>query len=291
MDDDIDGALEATDLLARVSTPLDADATDATELDGGNVGTVYRISFAERAPVAAKVDDAPLGNEAAMLQYLARETPVPVPAVLHVEPGLLLLEYVDGDGRFDERAERDLARQVAALHDRSADAYGFPFDTLSGPFLQSNPWTDSWVDFFRDRRVLPFARAARDDGSLPDATFDRVREYADRLDDLLVEPEAPALLHGDVHPGNVVFEGGEVRAVLDPAIFFGHDEFDLAYVDRIDVIGDAFFDEYGRHRPIDDGFFETRRDAYAAFHELENVRFFGEELVDRLERALDRVGV
>jgi len=280
-----------TDLLARVAALLDADATDATELDGGNVGTVYRITFADRAPVAAKVDDSPLGNEAAMLQYLARETPVPVPAVLGVEPGLLLLEYVEGDGRFDERAERDLARQVAALHDRSADAFGFPFDTLSGPFTQSNPWTDSWIEFFREQRVVPFAEAARADGSLPEGPYERVLEFADRLDDLLVDPDAPALLHGDVHPGNVVVREGEVRAILDPAIFFGHDEFDLAYVDRIDAVGDPFFEEYQRHRAIDDGFAETRRDAYAAFHELENVRFFGARLLERLESALDRVGV
>ena len=290
MDTTDDDGLPAN-LLARVSALLDADATDATELDGGNVGTVYRITFADRAPVAAKVDDSPLGNEAAMLQYLARETPVPVPAVLGVEPGLLLLEYVEGDGRFDERAERDLARQVAALHDRSADAFGFPFDTLSGPFTQSNPWTDSWIEFFREQRVLPFAEAARADGSLPEGPYERVLEFADRLDDLLVEPDAPALLHGDVHPGNVVVREGEVRAILDPAIFFGHAEFDLAYVDRIDAVGDPFFEEYQRHRAIDDGFVETRRDAYAAFHELENVRFFGDRLLERLESALDRVGV
>ena len=68
MDDNTDGVPETTDLLARVSAALDADATAATELDGGNVGTVYRIAFADRPPVAAKVDDSPLGNEAAMLQ-------------------------------------------------------------------------------------------------------------------------------------------------------------------------------------------------------------------------------
>jgi len=279
------------DLLARVSTALGADATDATELDGGNVGTVYRVAFADRAPVAAKVDDAPLGVEAAMLQYLARETPLPVPEVYHVEQGLLLLEFVAGDGRFDERAERDLARQVAALHDVSADAYGFPFDTLSGPFSQSNPWTDSWIEFLRAQRVLPFAEAARADGALPDATFDRVRAFADRLDGLLAEPEAPALVHGDVHPGNVVFDEGAVQAVLDPAIFYGHDEFDLSYVLRSDAVGDAFLAEYRRHRDVDPAFFETRRDVYEAFHALENVRFFGERWLPRLDRALDRVGV
>ncbi|WP_135819990.1 fructosamine kinase family protein [Halostella litorea] len=281
---------ETDGLLDRVSSTLDATATGATELHGGMVGTVYRVEFADRQPVAAKVDDAPLGVEAAMLQYLARESPLPVPTVHHVEPGLLVLEYVDGDGRFDERAERDLARHVAALHDVSADAYGFPFDTLSGPYAQSNPWTDSWIEFFRERRVLPFANAARDEGSLPVAEYDRVLAFADALDDLLVEPSAPSLLHGDVHPGNVVVESGEVDAVLDPAIYFGHDEVDLAYVARLDSVGDPFFDEYRRHRDVSDAFFDVRRDVYVAFHALENVRFFGADPLPNLRDALDRLG-
>lgn len=281
---------ETGDLLARVSAALDAEAVDATELDGGMVGTVYRVSFADREPAAAKVDDAPLGVEATMLEYLARETSLPVPSVDHVERGLLVMEYVDGDGVFDDRAERDLARRVAALHDVSADAYGFPFDTLSGPYTQSNPWTDSWVEFFRDRRVRPFAEAARAEGSLPTGEYERVRAFADALDDLLVEPAAPSLLHGDVHPGNVVISDGAVEGVLDPAVYFGHDEVDLAYVARLDSIGDAFFDEYGRHRDAPAGFFDVRRDAYAAFHALENVRFFGSDALSALDTALDRLG-
>ncbi|MFB9812450.1 fructosamine kinase family protein [Haloarcula sebkhae] len=277
--------------LQRVSSVLDADAQSAMTLDGGEVGSVHRVSFRDHPDVAVKVDDSPLGIEAAMLQYLDRDTPLPVPDVLHIEPELLVLSFIRGDGRFDERAERDLARHVAALHDISADAFGFPFDTLSGPFSQSNPWTESWIDFFRERRLLPFATAARNDGTLPATEFDRVQRLAETLDTRLVEPTTPSLLHGDIHPGNAVVADGTVRAVLDPAIYFGHAEVDLAYVDRLDSIGDAFFDEYRRHRDIPEGYFGERRDVYVAFHALENVRFFGEDGLPRLDSALDRLGV
>ncbi|MFB6223509.1 MAG: fructosamine kinase family protein [Haloarcula sp.] len=281
---------EAT-VLQRVSSVLDADAHDAMELDGGEVGSVYRVTFRDRPDVAVKVSDSPLGIEAAMLQYLDRNTRLPVPEVLHVEPELLVLSFIGGDGRFDERAERNLARHVASLHNVSADAFGFPFDTLSGPFSQSNLWTESWIDFFRERRLLPFATAARNDGALPAAAFDRVQRLAETLDARLVEPATPALLHGDIHPGNAVVADGTVRAVLDPAIYFGHAEVDLAYVDRLDSIGAAFYDEYRRHRAISAEYFEERRDVYVAFHALENVRFFGNDRLPRLESALDRLGV
>jgi len=290
MDDE--SPLPAADAVAeRVETALDAAVRSVTELDGGLVGRVFRVEFLDRASVAAKVDDSPLDNEARMLRWLAAETDLPVPDVYHVEPDLLVMEYVEGDGIFDERAERALADQLAALHDVSADAYGFEFDTLSGPFMQSNPWTDSWIGFFRDQRVLPFARAAHEDGSLTDEGIARIRRLADRLDDLLVEPPAPSLVHGDLHPGNVVVADGEVQAVIDPAIYFGHDELGLAYVERSPEIGDAFLDQYRRSRSIDAGYFEGRRDVYTAFHVLENVRYFGAEVRPQLDDALDAVGI
>lgn len=279
------------DLSDRLSTAIGADVTDITELEGGLVGRVFRVSLAGREPVAVKVDDVPLENEARMLAYLADETALPVPAVHHVESGLLVMEYVDGDGILDERAERALADHLAALHDISADAYGFPFDTLSGPFLQSNPWTDSWIGFFRDQRLLPFARAASEDGSLSSDGFERVQALAERLDDLLVEPAEPALLHGDLHPGNVVVGDGAVQAVIDPAIYFGHDELGLAYAERSPELGETFLDQYRRNRPIPPGYVEKRRDVYTAFHVLENVRYFGTEIRPRLDEALAAVGV
>ncbi|MFU1783611.1 fructosamine kinase family protein [Haloarcula japonica] len=291
MDDGTGAERTKATVLQRVSSVLDADAHDATELDGGEVGSVYRVAFRDRPDAAVKVDDSPLGIEAAMLQYLDRDTPLPVPDVLHVEPELLVLSFVRGDGRFGERAERDLARHVASLHDISADAFGFPFDTLSGPFSQPNPWTESWIDFFREQRLRPFADAARNDGTLPTADFDRIQRLAETLDSRLVEPAKPSLLHGDIHPGNAVVADGTVRAVLDPAIYFGHAEVDLAYVDRLDSMGAAFYDEYQRHRDISAGYFEERRDVYVAFHALENVRFFGEDGLPRLDSALNRLGL
>ncbi|QSG01454.1 fructosamine kinase family protein [Natranaeroarchaeum sulfidigenes] len=287
---DGDSPLHTADgITDRIEAALGTDIRSVNELDGGLVGRVFRVERVDHPPVVAKLDDNPLDNEARMLRWLATETELPVPTVKHVEEGLLVMEYFDGDGRYDEQTQRALADHLAALHDVTADAYGFSFDTLSGPFLQSNPWTDSWIDFFREQRILPFARAARDDGSLPEVTFDRVLTLADRLDELLVEPDEPALVHGDIHPGNTVVQNGAVRAVLDPAIYFAHDEIDLSYIARSPEISDAFFDQYQRHRGIDEGYFDRRQGVYNAFHALENVRFFGAERLPRLRDTLDQI--
>lgn len=274
----------------EIERVLDAEVTGTLELSGGMVGTVYRVTFTNRRPIAAKVGDTPLELEARMLSYLASESPVPVPDVLHAAEDLLLLEYVEGDDTWTPATERDVADHVAALHDCTAQANGFPFETLSGPYSQPNPWTDSWIEFFREHRLEQFAVAAHEEGTLPAETLARVRALAGRLPDLLIEPDRPALLHGDLWAGNLIVADQSLEAVLDPAIYFGHDELELAYVENSGELGEAFLDRYRERRGIDDGY-EQRRAVYQAFHTLENVRFFGERLLPDLREQLDGLGV
>ncbi|EMA03408.1 fructosamine kinase [Haloferax mediterranei ATCC 33500] len=280
----------SSDLVDRVTSALDADVPPAstTELDGGHVGHVYRLDFDSRDPVVVKVGDTPLDVEGAMLDALDR-TGLPVPTVYHAESDLLVLDYVEGDSELTDRAERNLATHLAALHETTAPAFGFQFDTLSGPYRQPNPWTDSWVEFFRDQRLLPWCEAAQSDG-LPASTVERIEAVADDLDSLITEPSAPRLVHGDVWEKNLRVRDGRVVAFLDPACYYGHPEVELAYIDWFDGAGDAFFDAYDEQRGIESGFFERRSPVYALFPLLEHVRVFGSEYVPAVQDALDEVG-
>ncbi|SFR45576.1 fructosamine kinase family protein [Halogeometricum limi] len=280
----------AETIRTRAESQFESPVTALSELDGGEVGTVYRVEFADRSPVVAKAGDTPLTVEAEMLRYLARESPLPVPEVYDAADDLLFLQYVDGDGRFTESVERDIADHLAALHEVTADRSGFSFDTLSGPYHFPNPWTESWVEFFREHRLLDVADAAAAEGTLPATDRERVTALASDLDSLLAEPDEPSLVHGDVWRENVVVRDGRVRAFLDPATYYGHPEVELAYVAAFDGFGDAFFDRYDELRGIDPGFFETRATVYGVHPLLEHVRYFGRDYLPHLREALDELG-
>lgn len=274
----------------RVADAFDASVTDVTPLDGGMVGTVHRVAFDDRPPMVAKTGETPLDVEARMLRYLARHTTLPVPAVEYVDADLLVLEHVDGDTSHDARVERDAAARLASLHEHTAGAFGFPFDTLSGPLVQPNRWADSWGEFFRDRRLTHVASLARGAGTLSAHEADRVAAVTADLDALLTEPERPALVHGDVWTENVLSRDGRIRAFVDPACYYGHPEVELAYVDWTGTFGEAFVDAYRERRPVDAGFFETRRHVYALVPICEHVHLFGGRYHDVLDRTLSRLG-
>ncbi|AEH37720.1 fructosamine kinase family protein [Halopiger xanaduensis] len=278
-----------TDAVAR-ALDLEVQPTTVTELRGGQIGSAYRVDRADGPPVVAKVGETPLEVEAFMLRTLAEESNLPVPEVRYADDDLLVLEYVEGTTDHGPESARDAADHLAALHENSDDAFGFERDTLTGPVRQPNPWTDSWIDFYREQRLEHVAALALEGGSLPADLADRIDAVAADLESLLGEPDAPALIHGDVWTTNVLSRDGDVTAFLDPATYYAHPEIELAFIDWTETFGDAFFDRYQKKRALEPGFFDRRRYVYRLYPLLVHVHLFGGRYVARLEQTLERLG-
>ncbi len=232
-----------------------------------------------------------LALEGAMLRYLAEGSALPVPAVLHAEDTLLLMDHVETEGGIDAAAEVHAGALLADLHDGTADAFGFEHDTLIGGLRQPNPWTPSWLDFFRDQRLLYMAREALDAGRLPAPLMSRIETLAGRLDRWIEEPARPSLVHGDMWTGNVLCRRGRIAAFIDPAIYYADAEIELAFSTLFGTFGTSFFESYQRRRPLKPGFFERRRDLYNLYPLLVHVRLFGGHYVSSVEGIVQRFGV
>jgi len=265
---------------------------DARPMDGGCIGEVYRAELSDGTSVVAKVDrseESQLEREAYMLRYLREKSELPVPEVYYSSEALLLMEFMPGSGNLSG-AQEHAAELLVALHDITAGAYGHERDTLIGSLSQPNPWTDSWVEFFRDQRLLYLLGVASEAGRLPVNLRGRVEGLAGRLGEILEEPERPALIHGDAWSGNVLAEGNRITAFLDPAIYHAEPEIELAYISLFDSFGKPFFERYHELRPIKEGFFEERRHLYSLYPLLVHVYFFGGPYVGSVEGVLDRLG-
>jgi fructosamine-3-kinase len=261
----------------------------------GLTGLTLKLADGRRLAVKAR-ESASSGKpslelEAFMLGELARLSDLPVPRVHHAEPDLLVMDFIDNDGgAITPSVERHAGELIAALHAVKRERFGYARDTLIGPLPQPNPDTDRWVPFFRDHRLLQMARQAHAEGSLPSAMLARIERLAERIGDYLIEPAFPSLLHGDLWTGNVLTRQGRIAGFVDPAIYCGHPEIELAFATLFGTFGRSFFEVYEELMPLEPGFHELRRDLYNLYPRLVHVRLFGAGYLAGIDATLARLG-
>lgn len=204
----------------------------------------------------------------------------------------LVMEYIER-GRPAPGAYERFGHALAAMHsadtssfiyadDAGSEAdddagsgsakFGFFSDNYIGSGVQINTPKDTWIEFFAECRLRPqFERAG--------AYFDRgERERIDRLldhlDRYLPEPDAPSLLHGDLWAGNhMADETGEIM-LIDPAVYVGHAEADIAMTELFGGYRSEFYDAYRESGLMQPGYGE-RRDLYNLYHLLNHLNLFG----------------
>jgi fructosamine-3-kinase len=274
-------------LAADVERLTGRRVTSTRPLSGGCVGEVRLVSLADGGRLVAKLGPG-LEPEAWMLRRLAGCSRLPVPEVIHGDDDLILMTHVEAGGALEGPAQEHAAELLADLHGVTWHAYGLERDTVIGGLAQPNPETQSWLEFWRDHRLLYMAGQALAAGRLPAATMAGIERLAARLGEWIEEPERPSLVHGDAWAGNLLCRAGRVAAFIDPAIHFADAEVELAFGTMFGTFDDRFYRRYGELRPIRPGFWEARRDLYTLWPLLVHVRLFGGSYVGGVERVLDR---
>lgn len=281
--------------MTPLASPIEAATGYAprtlTPLGGGCVAEVWRADLVDGSRIVVKRGEG-LKLEAWMLEILATSSELPVPKVIHADDDVLIMDYIESDGRIDDSVEAHAAELLAALHRVTAPVFGLERDTVIGGLPQPNPTSESWPRFFAEQRLLHAGRLALDRGRLPRATFARLERLADRLDSLLPPPTAPALLHGDLWGGNILTRRGKAVGFIDPAIYFGHPEVELAFTTLFGTFGAAFFERYQALTDFDPGlwpgFWNERRDLYNLYPLLVHSALFGGSYPGAVARILDR---
>jgi fructosamine-3-kinase len=165
--------------------------------------------------------------EASSLRWLAGAQAVPVPEVLAVSPGALVISMIP-PGHASAEAAFGFGAGLARLHATGADGFGAPWRGFIASLpLDNAPGGPGWPQWYASRRLLPYLRRATDSGALRSEDARLVEAVLDRIEELAGPAEPPSRIHGDCWAGNVLWSGGR-GWLIDPAAHGGHRETDLA---------------------------------------------------------------
>jgi fructosamine-3-kinase len=165
---------------------------------------------------------------------------------------------------------------LAALHRHTSTQYGLDHDNFIGELPQLNGRSADWVEFYRDQRIAPQVSIARQRGLLHRERERLLTRVMDRLPNLFgVHSEPPALLHGDLWSGNYMVADGDEPVIVDPAVYYGNREVEIAFTELFGGFPGGFLDAYHEAYPLAPDYRE-RRALYQLYPLLVHLNHFGE---------------
>ncbi len=276
----------------------DVSITGRTGVGGGDINEAFILSLSNgerlflkrnrRMPVSF------FEAEAAGLKALSSTGTIPVVSAIgsgsDEEGSFLLLGFVQS-GRRKKDFWRDFGRNLAALHNADASSFtpggrfGFSGDNFIGSTRQINSVRDSFIDFFRECRLELQFKMAWD-------YFDQgqgrvILRLLDRLGDLLLEPAHPSLLHGDLWGGNFMTDETGSAMFIDPAVYVGHPEADIAMTELFGGFDTEFYRSYREFYDMQPGYAD-RRDLYNLYQLLNHLNLFGCGYLGSVLRIVER---
>lgn len=168
---------------------------------------------------------------------------------------------------------QQLGAGLARMHRLSSTTYGLDHNNYMGSLDQYNEQSKDWVDFFITRRLEPQLRLARNGGSLQPSDEKKFQQLFVQLPQRLVS-ESPSLLHGDLWNGNVMTDSDGRPVLIDPAVYYGHRETDLAMTKLFGGFSSGFYRAYQETFPTEDDL-DLRLDIYNLYPLLVHVNLFG----------------
>lgn len=222
-----------------------------------------------------------------LLEFVSRGSPGPAYgrkmghglARLHASPG----RQPEPPGGSEEGEERTAPRGSGAGGDADAEghrepgAFGWHRDNFIGSLDQSNRAVASWPRFWRDVRLEPQLRLARDQGFFRGREGDVLEKLLSSVEGILPDDAGfgPSLLHGDLWSGNYYPDDAGEPVLIDPAVYRGDGEVDLAMMELFGSLPSGFREGYEAVRPISPEYPAYKRDLYQLYYLLVHVNLFG----------------
>lgn len=176
--------------------------------------------------------------------------------------------------------------KLVQLHKITNEYYGLDHDNYIGSLLQHNRKNQSFIEFLITNRLNPFVRSAYDKGLLTLSDTKQFDLLYSKLPNLIPN-EVPSLIHGDLWSGNLIIGSTGEACLIDPAVYFGCRETDIAMARLFGGFPQVFFDSYNEMFSMIKGW-QERIDLHQLYPLLVHVNLFGISYASQVRSIISR---
>jgi fructosamine-3-kinase len=265
--------------------------TDVLPLGGGCINQTCRINSAAGTFFVkfnySKRYPGMFEAEAKGLELLRNSGSITVPEVqtiLETETySCLILTFIAGDIPVSGYWERAGA-ELAMLHRTGSGLWGLDHDNYIGSLPQINHPKSNGIDFLTECRLFPLAKMAEKQNLLSGTDLKTLESLCGKLSEILPD-EAPALLHGDLWNGNIMTGDTGKICYIDPAVYYGHRETDLAMSLLFGGFPEKFYHAYNETFPLQPDW-KKRTSLFQLYPILVHLILFGKSYLSPVRSAM-----
>jgi len=263
-----------------------------SHISGGSINGTFKIDTNHKS-YFIKVNDRSFApemfeKEVLGLELLRCSTPLRIPEVAGTYTSasntVLIMEWIQSVAK-SHNYWQNLAEGMASLHERSEPAFGLDNNNFIGSLSQSNAKHNTWVDFFIQERLNPQIKLAHQQHFVDSRLNTMFIALFNKLD-TLIPVESPSLVHGDLWSGNILQDDVGAPVLIDPAVYYGHREMDIAFSKLFGGFAPRFYEAYNQAFPIAPGFNE-RVDIYNLYPLLVHLNLFGRSYLGQIDSILN----
>jgi protein-ribulosamine 3-kinase len=217
-------------------------------------------------------------KEANGLRELSRANTIRIPHVIFTDSNYIILEAIDSGTRIKKFFE-DFGRRFAEMHKFTSDQFGFYENNYIGSTPQINipqqNEAENWTEFYFNKRILFQYELAVKNGYGDSTLKSLIKKLENNIPEILKgSDEPPCLLHGDLWGGNYIVDENGEACLIDPAVYYGHREADLAMTKLFGGFSSEFYKAYNEFYPLPDGY-NYRENIYKLYHVMNHLNLFG----------------
>jgi len=226
-------------------------------------------------------------KEASDLKILANTKTLDIPKIIGSGEtenfAFLLLQYVES-GAPERNFWHEFGTKLADLHKNTSDTFGLDHTNFIGSLEQTNKPDPDFYNFFISQRIEPQLKNARNKGYFNSSDL----QYFDSLFNSLhniIPDEKPSLIHGDLWSGNFMITTNGTACLVDPALYYGHRESDIAMTQLFGGFDPEFYHAYNHAWPMEKGW-QNRMDILNLYPLLVHVNLFGGSYIGQVLRII-----